>query len=57
MLKRRSRRSEDGLIVQELISIGEGKYWDDVKRRMVGPRLDSEGGRGGDAVRKEARGV
>ena len=31
MLKRRSRRSEGGQTAQELNSIREGKYWDDVK--------------------------
>ena len=30
-LKRRSRRSEGGQIVQDLNSIREGKFWDDVK--------------------------
>ena len=54
MLKRRSRRSEGGQIVQELNSTREGKYSDDVKGKWVGSILDSEGARGGDAVRKEA---
>ena len=31
ILKKRSRRSEGGQIVQELNSIREGKYWDDAK--------------------------
>ena len=30
-LKRRRRRSQGGKIVQELNSIREGKYWDNVK--------------------------
>ena len=38
-LKRRSRRSEGGQIVQELNSIREGKYWDDVKGGWLDPVL------------------
>ena len=33
ILKRRSRKSENGQLVQELNSIREGKYWDDAKGR------------------------
>ena len=36
---RRSRRSEGGQIVQELNSIREGKYWDDVKGGWLDPVL------------------
>ena len=39
ILKRRSRRSEGGQTVQELNSIREGKYWDDVKRGWLDPVL------------------
>ena len=39
ILKRRSRRSEGGQIVQELNSIREGKYWDDVKGGWLDPVL------------------
>ena len=39
ILKRRSRRSEGGEIVQELNSIREGKYWDDVKGGWSDPFL------------------
>ena len=39
ILKRRSRRSEGGQIVQELNSIREGKYWDDAKGGWVDPIL------------------
>ena len=39
-LKKRSRRSEGGLIVQELNSIREGgKYWDDAKGGWLDPVL------------------
>ena len=39
ILKRRSRRSEGGQIVQELNSIREGKYWDDAKGVWLDPIL------------------
>ena len=39
ILKRRSRRSDGGEIVQELNSIREGKYWDDVKGGWSDPFL------------------
>ena len=39
ILKKRSRRSEGGQIVQELNSIREGKYWDDAKRGWLDPVL------------------
>ena len=39
ILKRRSRRSEGGQILQELNSIREGKYWDDAKRGWLDPIL------------------
>ena len=56
ILKKRSRRSEDGQIVQELNSIREGKYWDDAKGGWLDPVLVQKA-RGGDEVREEARGV
>ena len=37
ILKKRSRRSEGGQIVQELNSIREGKYWDDAKGGWLDP--------------------
>ena len=39
ILKGRSRRSEGGQIVQELNSIREGKFWDDVKGGWLDPVL------------------
>ena len=39
ILKKRSRRSEGGQIVQELNSIREGKYWDDAKGGWLDPVL------------------
>ena len=39
ILKKRSRRSEGGQIVQELNSICEGKYWDDAKGGWLDPVL------------------
>ena len=39
VLKKRSRRSEGGQIVQELNSIREGKYWDDAKGGWLDPVL------------------
>ena len=39
ILKKRSRRSEGGQIVQELNSIREGKYWDDAKGGSLDPIL------------------
>ena len=39
ILKKRSRKSEGGLIVQELNSIREGKYWDDAKEGWLDPIL------------------
>ena len=42
ILKKRSRRSEGGQIVQELNSIREGKYWDDAKGGWLDPVLVRE---------------
>ena len=39
ILKKRSRRSEGGQILQELNSIREGKYWDDAKGGWLDPVL------------------
>ena len=39
ILKKRSRRSEGGQIVQELNSIREAKYWDDAKGGWLDPVL------------------
>ena len=39
ILKKRSRRSEGGQILQELNSILEGKYWDDAKGGWLDPVL------------------
>ena len=39
MLKKLSRRSEGGQIVQELNSLREGKYWDDVLGGWLDPVL------------------
>ena len=39
ILKKRSRRSEGGQIVQELNSIREGKHWDDAKGGWLDPVL------------------
>ena len=39
ILKKRSRRSECGQILQELNSIQEGKYWDDSKTGWLDPVL------------------
>ena len=55
ILKRRSRRSECGQIVQEVNSTRVGKFWDDVKGGWLDPVLIRKARE--EAVREEARSV
>ena len=55
ILKKRSRRSEGGQIVQEVNSTRVGKYWDDVKGGWLDPVLIRKARE--EAVREEARSV
>ena len=57
ILKRRSRKSEGGQIVQELNSIREGKHWDNVKGGWLDPVLIWKARAEEIAVREEARGL
>ena len=57
VLKTRTRRCGGGLIVREVNSNRDGKYWDDAKRRLARSRSGAEGLGGGNAVREEARRV